>query len=317
MRTVGEALHEGTRRLRASGSPSPRLDAELLLGHALRLDRTTIVAHPEPPLSAPQTTAYAGALERRARGEPVAYIRGFKEFHGIALAVDRRVLIPRPETELLVDLGLEHLVRRAAALPVRAPDEPVWAWDVGTGSGAIAIALAVALRRGNYAGAVRILASDVSGEALEVATENALGHGVADMVRFARADLVRRAQPDQPGQDAELWSELSPGERLPTRFDLIVANLPYIPHEIVPTLPVAASFEPGIALDGGRDGLEQVRRLLDELSEVLREGGAALLEIGHEQAPAVEEYVSRLLPSARISVYRDLAGLRRVVSIET
>jgi release factor glutamine methyltransferase len=232
MATIGELLGGAVERLRASGSESPRLDAELLLAHALGIDRTALIAHPEQRVGPEPAARFAESLRRREAGEPVAYIRGLKEFHGVALAVDARALIPRPETEVLVDLALGEVGDRLARDPRPAGTPPLAIADVGTGSGAIAVALAVALRRRGMLAEVEIIGSDVSEDAVDLARENAVAHAVADRVAVAVADVL-----PPPGRVAGLLV-------VPARFDVVCANLPYIPSSVVPGLPVAASFEP-------------------------------------------------------------------------
>ncbi|MGZ8515012.1 MAG: N5-glutamine methyltransferase family protein, partial [Candidatus Limnocylindrales bacterium] len=190
MSLVGELLREGIERLTASGSESPRLDAELLLGHAIGADRTAIVAHPDAPVGADAEAAYRADLARRAAGEPVAYIRGIKEFYGLAFSVDARALIPRPETERLIELADVEVMHRlaGAARPAGAP--PVRILDVGTGSGAVAIALLVTLRRRGASADVTAVAIDSSPDALDLARENAVAHAVADHLSFLEADLL-------------------------------------------------------------------------------------------------------------------------------
>ncbi|MEX2546532.1 MAG: peptide chain release factor N(5)-glutamine methyltransferase [Chloroflexota bacterium] len=296
--TVGELIRAGAERLRASGSESARLDTELLLGHVLRADRTTLLAAPEAPVGSDHAATFRDLLERRATGEPVAYIRGLKEFYGLVLSVDSRALIPRPETELLVELGLDRLrgMLMGTHRPLDAP--PLLAWDVATGSGAVCIALAVESRRRGYAADARFRATDVSADALALATENAVAHGVADLIEFAVADLADLADlADSPPAD------------------LLLANLPYVPSTDIPTLPVAASFEPVLALDGGPDGLDLVRRLLGQLESTLTSHGTALLEIGAGQADAVRAAVAKSLAGWGVTLHDDLAGVPRVVEL--
>jgi release factor glutamine methyltransferase len=292
--TVEELLRSAIDRLRAAGSESPRLDAELLLGHAIGADRTVIAAYPEALVGDGSAERFEADLARRELGEPVAYIRGLKEFYGQAFATDARALIPRPETERLVELAEAETIRRLAAAPRPAGTPPLRVVDVGTGAGTIAISLAVALRRRGAGGEVDILATDVSADALALAVENSVGHSVADRIDFAEADVL----PDGVGP-----------------FDLVLANLPYIPTADVPGLPVAASFEPKIALDGGADGLSLVGRLLERLPEALAPGGLALLEIGSDQEEAVLALIARILPGWPATVERDLAGAPRVARI--
>ena len=299
--TVGDALRLGIERLRASGAERPRLDVELLLGHATGLSRTSIVAHPEAPLPMAALATFRAGLARRERGEPVAYIRGVKEFYGLIFRADRRALIPRPETELLVELAGGLVAQR-----LEGPDGPdgpdgpegpaqLRLVDVGTGSGAIPVALAALLRRRGWLDRVEILATDQSPEALELAADNLRAHDLAARIRLAEADLLPSGEPP---------------------FDLVLANLPYIPTGDIANLPVAASFEPRSALDGGRDGLAVIRRLLARLPGVLAGNGVALLEIGGDQETALHLAVAELLPRWRSRVERDLAGLPRVAVVE-
>jgi release factor glutamine methyltransferase len=292
--TVEELLRSAIERLRAAGSESARLDAELLLGHAIGADRTVIAAYPEALVGDGSAERFEADLARRELGEPVAYIRGFKEFYGQAFATDARALIPRPETERLVELAEAETIRRLAAAPRPAGTPALRIVDVGTGAGTIAVSLAATLRRRGAGGEVEILATDMSADALALAVENSVGHSVADRIEFAETDLL----PD--------------GVR---PFDLVLANLPYIPSADVPQLPVAASFEPKLALDGGPDGLAVVARLLERLPDALAPGGVTLLEIGSDQEAAVLALVARVLPAWPATVERDLAGAPRVARI--
>jgi release factor glutamine methyltransferase len=307
MTTIGESLADATARLREAGSESPRLDAEVLLGWAIGADRTAIVAHPDAPVGSDAAVRYAEAVGRRATGEPVAYIRGIKEFHGLAFGVDPRALIPRPETEALVDAAIGEVMNRLAARSGEAGSgpgaggDPIRVADVGTGSGAIAVALAVALRqrRVEMGRHVTILATDVSADALDLARENAVGHAAADGMRFVEADLL---PPVLPGDGAP--------------FDVILANLPYVRTDAIDGLPVAASFEPRLALDGGQEGLDPIRALLGRLPNALVPGGVALFEIGADQGETAPAAVEATLPGWRASVAPDLAGLPRVLRVD-
>ena len=295
MATVGELLSLGTARVRAAGSESARLDAELLLGWAIGAERTALIARPEAPVGVDSAGAYEGAVVRREAGEPVAYIRGLKEFYGLAFGVDSRALIPRPETELLVAEAEREVAWRLTSAPRPAGTPRLRIVDVGTGSGAIVIALATLLRRRRMLPEVSILAVDCSAEALNLARENAVAHAVADEVAFGEADLLPAAEPP---------------------FDLILANLPYIPTAEIERLPVAASFEPRLALDGGPDGLVVVRRLLAALPSALAPKGTALLEIGFDQGAAIEAAVAELPGEWTCRVQPDLSGHPRLASIE-
>ena len=293
MTTTRALVDEGVQRLRSLGFDTPRLDSELLLGHAIGVGRTAVVAHGDAPVGADAEAAFRSSLERRAAGEPVAYIRGIKEFHGIALAVDARALIPRPETEHVVDLVLAEVMARLSAAPRTAETGPLRVVDVGTGSGAIAIALAVALRARRVAvDDVVIAAVDVVADALDLARENAVGHAVGDRVSFELADLLPAS------------TEASP-------WDVVAANLPYVRSDAMASLPTPTTFEPSGALDGGPEGLSIIGRLLDGLPDGLAPGGAAFLEIGADQGEAIVELAGERLPGWSCRVETDLAGLPR------
>ena len=295
MATVQELLDVGIAQLRGSGSASPRLDAELLLANALDTDRTGILAHTDAPVGDGVVARYQAALDRRATGEPVAYIRGFKEFHGLAFAVDDRALIPRPETERLLELTELEVVRRLLGAPRPAGSPAIKVIDVGVGSGAVAVTLAVQLRRRGMADEVDITATDVADGALQLAKENAVAHAVADRITFLTADLL-------PGFDT-------------TRWDVVVANLPYVRTGAIPTLPRAAAFEPVEALDGGADGLQVIGRLLDQLPNALADDGVALLEIGGDQGQAALDLIAERLPRWASDLEPDLGGLPRVAVV--
>ncbi|MCC7354951.1 MAG: peptide chain release factor N(5)-glutamine methyltransferase [Anaerolineae bacterium] len=253
---IGDWLGEATERLAVAGVDEPRLDAELLLSHHLGLTRVALVAHPDRLLAPAEIASLTALLARRAGREPLPYILGTREFFGLHFAVDPRVLIPRPETELLVERALLLVSRRQPSQPLRIA-------DVGTGSGCIAVALATHLPNAN------IYATDVSAGALAVAQKNAATHGVESRVRFLLGDL------------------LSP---LPQPMHLIVANLPYVARQEWDMLSSEVGYyEPRPALDGGPDGLDLVRRLLAQAPAYLLPGGALLLEIGAGQGEAVKE----------------------------
>jgi release factor glutamine methyltransferase len=302
MPTTRELIDDAAGRLRAVGIETPRLDAELLLAMAIGVDRTTVVAHGDAPVGADHERAFLSAVDRRLQEEPVAYIRGLREFHGIALSVDSRALIPRPESEALVDLALVELMGRLGAGPSVPDDEPILeserlrVADVGTGSGALAIAIAVGLRaRRVRPDLVSILATDLWPGALDLARENAVAHGVGDRLRFAVADLLPEDE---------------------TPFALIVANLPYIPSGDLAALPAAVRHEPTVALDGGPDGLAIIDRLLGRLPAALQPGGIAVLEIGADQGVTAAERIEVRLPGWPARIETDLAGLPRIAVVE-
>jgi len=284
--TVGAAVRDAARRLRRAGSPTPRLDAEVLLGHVIGRERAWLLAHPEATVA--EAAAFDAVVRRRARGEPIAYIRRFKEWHSLRILADARALIPRPETELLADAA-------ASAIEERLPGDPVVAWEVGTGSGAVVVALVARLRRSLEDGRLRLVATDVSADALDLAAANLDAHGVADLVTLERADLLAGA-----------------GTRLP-RPDVVAANLPYVSSAEVDERRGSLGYEPRIALDGGPDGLVLLRRLLRELPDRAARRATALLELGIGQVEAIR---SMTAGGASLSVVADLSGLDRIVRID-
>jgi len=297
MARTRELVDAAIERLRTAGSDTPRLDAELLLAYSIGVDRTAVIAHGDAPVGVDAEAAFLQLIARRESGEPVAYLRGMKEFHGIALTVDRRALIPRPETEELVDRTIAEVMSRLTASSLA---EPLRVIDVGTGSGAIAVAVAVALRSRRVPPSdVAILAVDVEPDALDLARENAVAHGVGDRVAFDQADLL-------PGDAATSW-------------DIIVANLPYVRTEVVDALVAqrtSPAFEPRRSLDGGPDGLAVIGRLLDQLPVGLAGDGVALLEIGADQGAAIVELARDRLPGWSCVVHTDLAGLPRIARLQ-
>jgi release factor glutamine methyltransferase len=288
-------VETGTERLRAAGSETPRLDSELLLAFAIGVDRTAVIAHADAPVGPDAESTYLALIGRRELGEPVAYLRGMKEFHGIALTIDPRALIPRPETELLVDRAVGEVMAQLTAGSDR--HEPLEVVDVGTGSGAVAVSLAVTLRkRGVPPNEMTITAVDVSGDALDLARENAVAHGVGDRLAFLTSDLLPPAARSRP-------------------FDVVVANLPYVRTDEVDSLVArhaSPAFEPRLALDGGADGLAIIARLVDQLSWGLASDGVALVEIGADQGPRMVELAGDRLAGWTCDIVPDLAGLPRV-----
>jgi release factor glutamine methyltransferase len=280
--TIQEVLVSAVRAMGARhGYAAARLEAELLLAHALKISRALLLARLGDPIHQADAAQFAGMVARRAQREPLAYIVGRQEFYGLDLVVDRRVLIPRPETEHLVDLAL-------AALKQIPRPEPVIA-DVGTGSGAIALAMA------RHALHAQIIATDLSPEALTVAQLNAERLQLADRITFHNTDLLESVQ---------------------TPIDLLVANLPYIPLERFSKLPrEIRDYEPRMATIAGLDGLSQIRRLLKQIESHVRRSGIVFLEISEEQGGAGLELVSANLPRARVALHRDLEGLDRVIEI--
>lgn len=279
MRTWGEERYAGAGVLRAAGIPTAALDADLLLAHVLGVSKEMLYAHPDTEMSHGAMRRYRDLIARRAKGEPVAYLRGFKEFYGLRLAVDRRVLIPRPETETLVDAAREVIAGRDVVVA-----------DIGTGSGAVAVALAAHER------SVHVIGTDISADALAVARENTLRNGVADRVELRQGDLLAPI--------------IDP-------VDLVVANLPYLRDDALQNLVgdrTSLAFEPRVAVTAGKDGLELIWRAAADLPRVVRSGGAALLEI---DPPSVDQVAHLLQYSlgGHTRVINDLAGEPRVVAV--
>lgn len=283
--TVRDALAWAASQFPPIMTDTPRLDAELLLTHCLGWDRARLHACPAQTLSDEQRRDFESLVRRHAQGEPLAYILGHQEFFGLDFFVDHRVLIPRPETELLVEEGI-------AWIQMREPDgETLAAADVGTGSGAIAVSLAVACPR------LILHATDVSTDVLEVAAHNAERHGVTGRVQFLHGDLL---------------------EPLPEPVHLIAANLPYVSESEMALLPPhIARFEPRLALDGGPDGLAVIERLLVQARTRLQPEGVILLEIGAAQGDLAVARARHHLPAARIHVRRDYAARDRLIIIQT
>lgn len=281
---IESALRWAILWLTERGCEEARLDAELLLAHRLGCSRGQLLGRAKQTLDAQVAADFALLAQRRAEREPLAYITGHREFYGLDLLVDRRVLIPRPETELLVELALAH-VRKA---PERASRWRIA--DVGTGSGAVAIALARQLPDATLYGL------DISAEALAVAAANCARHGVSERVIPRRGDL------------------LSP---LDERVDVIVANLPYIRDDEWDSLaPEIRIYEPSGALRGGADGLDLIRRLLSQAQERISPGGAIFLEIGASQGEGACAAAREAFPHGAIRLHQDYGGHDRVAAIE-
>ena len=281
MPSLREALQQTHQILEASGIADARLEAEVMVMNVMRMPRQDIFAQQELAVSSQQQETLSEVIDRRKQREPLAYILGYKEFYGVNLLVTPDVLIPRPETETLVEHALfMSLMGMEVAHLVIA--------DVGTGTGAIALNLAIHLP------AARIYATDSSEKALMVANYNIRRHNVADRVTLCHGDLM---------------------EPLPEPVDLIVANLPYIPTARIPTLQPEIQWEPVAALDGGEQGMDQITRLIAQASERLNPQGSILLEMDPEQVPLAEELARQYFPEAETGVERDLAGLDRVLTI--
>jgi release factor glutamine methyltransferase len=262
-------------------SDTPSLEAQVLLAHTLQKPRAWVLAHPEIELSLAQKQELEHISARRQKGEPLPYILGHWEFFGLDLIVTPAVLIPRPETEMLVERALEWLRSHPACL---------WAADVGTGSGCIAIALAAHIPD------LQVLAADLSPQALDIARQNAARHGVAERITFIQADLL------------DLMGEFQP-------FDLITANLPYIPRQTLSELPIS-QYEPALALDGGPDGLDLISRLLTQTPAYLSPHGCLLMEIEARQGASVSSLTQAAFPHTQVQLLPDLAGYDRVIKMD-
>lgn len=285
--TYGEALRLATAWLRTvEGATSPVLDAQLLLAHATATTRPAVIAYPERALATGQAAEFAGLVRRRASGEPVAYLTGHRAFMGLDLLVDARALIPRPETELLVEAALTEVRQR-----LERGESPLVA-DIGTGSGAIALAVAAGEPR-----LPRVLATDISADALALAAENASRLGLSERLGLLQGDLL---------------------EPLDEPVDLLLANLPYVAPRAAPSLPTDVRlFEPALALYGADDGLGHLRRLFAQAPDHLRPRATLYLEFGYDQRQAVEALARATFPHAEIEARSDYAGWDRFLIVRT
>ena len=281
MPLLREAVQQTHRSLEASHIPDARLEAEVMLMNVMRLQRHDLFSQQETELSPQQEQVLAQIMERRLKREPLAYILQYKEFYGVNLLVNPNVLIPRPETECMVEHALFM-----ALMGMETPELVIA--DVGTGTGAIAINLALHLP------AARIFAVDCADDVLDVAAYNIRAHNVADRVSLGKGDLL---------------------EPIPEPVDLILANLPYIPSDRILNLQPEIRWEPARALDGGPDGLDLVRRLLQQAPGKLKDHGIILLELDPEQMPAVEEIARETFPGSELSIEKDLAQRDRIFVI--
>lgn len=278
--TILKVLQWTMEYFRDKGLEQPRADAEVLLAHVLGWERVQLYLNYDKPLSSEELTLFRGFIRRRAAYEPAQYITGKQEFWSLDFEVTPAVLIPRPETEMLVEKALEI-----------AGDKPSFVLDLGTGSGAIAVALA------HERSGIKVIAADKSWPAIEVARKNALRNGVADRVCFMVMDLFEAMEGRQS-------------------FDLIVSNPPYVSDaEILDLAPEIANYEPRSALrGGGKRGLALIRKILQEFGAHLKPGGSLLIEIGLGQAEILEEGISRDLAGS-FEFIRDYSGVKRVLHV--
>ena len=286
MPILREGIQQSHRYLESLDIPDARLEAEVVVMNVLRMPRQEIFAQQEREITSQQEKDISAILDRRRQREPLAYIFGYKEFYGINLAVTPDVLIPRPETESMVEHALFM-----ALMGMETPQLVIA--DVGTGTGAIAINLAIHLP------AAHVYAIDNSEPALRAAAYNVLSHNVADRITLCYGDLLD-ALDEEDGQSES-----------PTMLDLIVANLPYIPSQRISTLQPEVQKEPRAALDGGEDGMEVIRRLFSQAGKHLKDTGVILLELDPDQVPAAQELAERYFPEAETAVEKDLAQMDR------
>jgi release factor glutamine methyltransferase len=266
--------------LATAGIPYPWLDAEILVAHVLKSSRERLHSHPEQPLTASQRGRLRRLTTRRAARVPIPYLTGEREFYGHMVKVTPAVLVPRPSSELLVELAIDWLTAHPQARRVI---------DLGTGSGAVAISVAKAVPH------VRIEARDVSAGALRVAAENVASHRLRRRITLVKADLLRGAVPT----------------------DLIIANLPYIPEALRRIRPKELVYEPALALYAGKDGLSLIRTALAQAPAAVKPGGLVLFECDPAQTRRIVRLAQGHWPGAQITVHKDMAGLDRAVRIQT
>jgi release factor glutamine methyltransferase len=259
--TIRSLITWTTQWLCRHGIASPRLDAELMLSHALHCQRLDLYLYPDKPVTEAERVVFRSFIKRRANREPVAYILGYKEFWGRTFEVDSRVLIPRPETETLIEVAITKLSKTDTCLIA----------DLGTGSGCIGVTLASEFQ------GIRVIASDISGGALEVAKKNAAKSDVADRIIHCKGD----------------WCDIFPTVTTPCSVELILSNPPYIPSADLHKLqPEILKFEPSIALEGGKNGITSYEKLIKDAGHWLTSGGWLIMEIGCRQAETVQRYLT-------------------------
>ncbi len=276
-------------------SDSARLDAQVLVAHILEKSRAWVLAHPEIEISQTHEQALRDSLSRLSAGEPLPYVIGHWEFYGLDFELSHGTLIPRPETELIVEHALDWLRLHPGQRRVA---------DIGTGSGCIAITLAV------HNADLSVQASDLSLAALEIAQANAVKHNVEDQIQFFCADLLDFRWENTGSQ---LAGSLTPPDD--QSIDLITANLPYIPSDRLQSLAVAR-HEPQAALDGGADGLDIIHRLLHQAPRALAPGGLMLVEVDASHADVARGLAQAAFPQGQVKLVADLAGLGKLVRIQ-
>ena len=280
--TIAEAIQKAASRLSALNVPNARLDAEVLFCHAVGRDRAWLLVHMQDMFDDQNLRIFEQSIDRRSAREPLQYISGVQEFWGLPFAVTPAVLIPRPETEFVVEAALKAVSGIPAPVII----------DLGTGSGCIAVSLASGLQQ------AQIFAVDRSEKALEIARQNAQRNGVADRVRFLEGDLFG------PFEELDLRG----------RVDAIVANPPYIRDEELPTLqPEVRDFEPEMALIAGPEGTEVARLIIQQAPDYLHSGGSLIMEMGLGQTEALRKIAKETGKYGSLEIVMDLAGIERVI----
>jgi release factor glutamine methyltransferase len=316
---IRTALKEGMSRLRTANTPSHTLATELLLMHALARDRAWMYAHVEEPLAPADSEKFFALIARRAAGEPTQYLTGKQEFWGLEFEVTPAVLIPRPETEHVMEVALARLGERGLKIHMDtgAPREKLRMADVGTGSGCLAVALAWELPHAD------VYATDISAPALEIAQRNAVRHNVADRVHFLQCDLLDALQQTKsqavgarhavPAVSSAAGAPTSiPADSL---FDVIASNPPYIALEEADKLQrEVRDHEPHQALFGGRTGVEIYGRLIEQARNLLRDRGILVIELGHDSAEYVRGIFDEQSGWTNVAITMDLAGIPRVLA---
>lgn len=279
--TIKQALLTSTKKLKSKKITSASLDAEVLLSYVLKKLKEYLYTYPEKNISTKQLNNLTTLIERRAKNEPVAYLINKKEFFGLDFYVDKRVLIPRPETETLVEETIKACNNKQLAISYK----PLAICDIGTGSGCIAITLA------KYLPTAKIIATDISKDALIVAQKNAKKHKVFSKIKFLSGDLLKPIKNK--------------------KNDIIIANLPYVQSQKI------LKYEPKIALAGGKDGLEIYRKFFEQLKDFNLKNLTVLIEIDPSQKRKLERLILKLLPQSKIKTKKDLAGLTRLMIIKS
>ncbi|NLY71618.1 MAG: peptide chain release factor N(5)-glutamine methyltransferase [Clostridiales bacterium] len=289
-----DILNIAETRFKDAGCLTPRLDAEILFCHLIKRDRSYLFLHYGDEVTEKTCEEYFKLIDLRASGKPVQYIIGYQEFMGLKFIVNESVLIPRQDTELLVETAIDEL--RKMKIPIGGLD----VLDLCCGSGAIAVSLAYHMKGSK----IKIMASDVSAQAIEVAKSNAKNNGVSDMIDFKVGDLFGPFPKNRKGKGKK-------------QFNLIISNPPYIKTDDLSTLMrEVREHEPMLALDGGDDGLDFYRRIINEAHSYLKPGGVLLLEIGYDQGQSVPDLIRNTGYYNEPKVLKDLAGHNRVVLTE-